>query len=224
MFCDASGNPQYPGKMVKELVFSPLIDNALPSWLAAVGSNSILTFGTADSSQGYVRSQTQSATPAIGDQAGFKTSFNIATAQFDEISFIAYGVLTDTTANAHELSLSFNDGSHGCYWKNTVDLVASPNTNKNYTRVYPASEVESQWKLLGSEGTKRKDLGITYRRKTQEVFFTAGDPYEGAGMIAYNRGNFVDFTGQPMQLVLTTVTAAQRWVQVQKIKARFVTF
>lgn len=223
MFFDAANRPLYPGKVVKELVFDPINDAALPSWLTPIGVSPVQTFGTAAASQGYARSQTKSSSPAIGDQCGFQTAFNVQTTAFEEISFIAYGVLTDSVAWDCELKLGFDNGTNGAYWKNTIDTVG--NTNKSYTRVYPSTDVESPWTLMrGGESSKRKDMAITYRRKTKEVFFTAGDPYEGGGVIAYNKGSFVDFTGQPFKLSLTTIAAAQRWLQVEKLKARFVSF
>lgn len=220
MFCDASGRPWYPGRVVKEFDWVISNDTALPAWLVAHGTSPVLTYTSPATGRGVVRCQTKVATPTSGDAAGVQTAFNIDTAQFTEIALICYGVLTDgnTGGTDHSINIQANNGStQGFFLENDSGAAGAPSY-----RVYSQVRQSFTWDLSASSAQKRKDIGIVIRPNTREFFVCSGDPAEGAGVVAYNVNSWTNVSGQPFAARIITRAAAQRWIEFQRIKLRLV--
>ncbi len=219
MFCDASGRPWHPGRIVKEFDWSVSNDAALPSWLVSSGTSAVLTYTSPASARGTLQCQTKVSTPTSGDAAGVATAFNIDTAKFAEIAFVCYGVVTDGSTNGtdHNFNMQMNDGTGGFYVQNNHADSGVPTY-----RVYSPVAVNFDWDISKASAQKNKDIGVVIRPRTKEFFVCAGDPAEGAGVVAYNVGNWTDLTGQPLIARVITRSAAQRYVRFQRIKLRLV--
>lgn len=221
MFYKNAGRPLYPGKSFQEFTFTPADSSALPTWLTAMGTSPILTFGTMGNG-GDLTMQTKVATPTSGDAAGIQTT-SIDPTRYTEIGFFIYGTSNDSAALTDAtVNLGFNNGTtEGLYYQHE-------NTNQDTRmRVYPAAATIVRWNLNKDtatggviEASRRKDLGFVIRNNG-DIFMTAGDPYEGAGVIRYAAGVYPT-TSQPITFQIITRTAAQRLIRVNKVKLRLV--
>lgn len=221
MFFDTAGNPLFQAKVNKVFDWNVGVDSTLPSWLVNADASQVNTFvGIPTSSGGAFQAKTKVATPTSGDIAGVKTAFNIDFTKFIEISFIAYDcwVPDSTSATDHTLNVQCGDGAtSGFYFQNN----SSGYTN---TRLYPnAVEPTLQWDLeMNGNYAKKKDIGFVFRPATKEFFVTMGDPYEGAGVIWYDKGKWVNPTSQPFMLRTITRVAAQKTLEFSRLKMRIV--
>lgn len=219
MFCDAAGKPWFPGKVVKTFDWNIANDSALPAWLVAQGTSPVLTYTSPASSMGKLRCTTKVAAPTSGDIAGVETAFTLDSAKFSEIAFICYGVVTDgaTTGIDHNFNMQMNNGSAGFYLQNSHTNAGLP-----ALRVYTPAAQDITWDISKADAQKRKDIGVVIRPRTRELFVCSGDPAEGAGVVAYNVGNWVDLTGQTLSARIITRSAAQRYFEFSRIKLRLV--
>lgn len=221
MFFDANGRQTYPGKVVKTLDWNIANDSALPSWLSAYGTSPVLTFSGLGSSNGRLRCTTKVSSPSIGDAAGIQTAFNLDFSQFEEVSFIAYSIVNDGAINECSVAMESSDSTSG------ISLFSSDSgAGQAVLRVKPSIISYPSWQFVAeSNAARRKDVGITVRPRTKEVFITTGDPYEGAGVIAYDKGNFVAPAANTKPFQLATFVkqvAAQRYIEFAKVKFRTV--
>lgn len=222
MFFDAAGKPLYPGKVVKTFDWLVGMDSALPNWLATLGTTPVSTFvGPATSKGGVLRMTTKAATPASGDIAGLQTAFNIDYSLYEEVSFGLYGVTSPDAASStdHTISIESNNGSTaGFYIQSRFDAA----DGLTGMRVFPGALEYKTWPI-NSVGNyaKRKDLFVTIRPRTKELFFTSGDPYEGAGVILQTN-LLVPPTGQSLKAQIISRTGAQRTMETSRVKLRLV--
>lgn len=221
MFLDTSGRPLYPAKVVKTLDWQVTNDSALPSWLTTVGASPVVSFADPSTSRGVCRVTTKVATPTSGDQAGVQTAFNIDFSKFDEVSFVMYSALVNNAASAtdHSFLIDMHDAGGGIYLISRFDA-----SGATHFRNYPSATVTTlTWELATTNNySKRKDVGVTIRPRTGEVFITAGDPYEGAGVIHYTNTGWVNPAATPFIFHTITRTAAQRTLEFSRIKLRLV--
>lgn len=204
----------------KEFEWAPRVDGeSLPAWLTLRGTSAIQTVQGIDGDRGFARFQTKLATPTAGDSAGVQTAQNIDTAEFEEIALIVYGVATDSnTATDHNLILELSDGAGGAFVFNNAT-----SAGVTQLRVRPGAAQTFTWEFaLNNNGTRRKDIGLIIRPPTREVFVTVGDPAEGAGVVMYDAGTWVDVTANPFFVAVFTQTAAQRYMEFDRIKFRVV--
>ena len=220
MLYDNNGNQLRVGQTVEDFIWNVGGDTALPSWLVAVGT-SILTFTGPSASPGIVTAQTK-ASPAVDDAAGIQTAFSIATPQFSEISFSVMGMTVDAGASAtnHSLQMKLTNGSTtGAQF--TTDNTAAGASKQ---RIFPGAETANAYAIADALNVpKRKSLGMVIRPKTREVFYTTGDPDDGAGVVGYSRNAFVDATG-PFLMQILTKAAAQRSMSIARVHLRLSSF
>lgn len=219
MFFDADGRPAFNGKVVKTLEWDVFTDSALPSWLTALGTSPIATFTSPATSNGRCRMTTKSSTPAINDVAGIVTAFNIDASQFSEIGFYIFSVISDGADNASYLSLNYHNGTNaGADLYSTAGGAGATRLKVNSTAENPPWQIAN-----GAIKSQRKDLGLTIRPADKEVFATAGDPYDGAGVVWHNKGVVTMPTARPFEMKITVAnTAAQRYFEFAKVRLRLV--
>jgi hypothetical protein len=221
MLYDNEGRQLRIGQTVEDFIWNVGGDIMLPSWLVAVGT-SILTFTGPSASPGIVTAQTKLATPAVDDAAGIQTAFSIATPQFSEISFSVTGMTADAGASAtnHSLQMKLTNGSTtGAQF--TTDNAAAGASKQ---RIFPGAETGNAYAIADALNVpKRKSLGMVIRPKTREVFYTTGDPDDGAGVVGYSRNAFVDVTG-PFVMQILTKAAAQRSLSLARVHLRLSSF
>lgn len=232
MFNYADGRRAYPGRTVRELVYDAgMGEAALPAWLTLTGTSPIATFNdlstiTAGLRPGSCRIQTKSATPAINDTAGLKMAMNLAfgstvapnSPNFEEITFGVSGVKTDGSQTDTGLELGLTNGTdRGIYVLNNASGITQ-------VRVYPGAAVAKSYELASSgNNTRQKDLFITIRPRTKEVFVSMGDPYDGGSVWAYDKGTWINFAGFSPYLQVVTRSAAQRYLEFERFLFRVVT-
>lgn len=219
MFFDADGRPAYPGKVVKTLEWDVFADSALPSWLSALGTSPVSTFTGPATSNGRCRMTTKASSPAINDVAGIATAFNIDASQFSEIGFYVFSIISDGADNGSYLSLNYHNGSNaGADFYSTAGGAGASRLKINSTTENPP------WQFVnGGVKSQRKDLGLTIRPAEKEVFVTAGDPYDGAGVVWHNKGVVTMPTARPFEMKITVAnTAAQRYFEFAKVRLRLV--
>ncbi len=220
MFFNSNGTPFYPGQCVKTFDWAVAGDSALPAWLADNGTSPVKTFVSPASTRGVLRCATKVSSPTSGDAAGVQSAWNIDFSQFEQVSFVVYSSrVTDAASTTdHSWSIECNDGSGGFYLQN------QPADGATVLRLYPsAQEPALAWNIaLESNAYTRKTVGVTIRPKTKEFFVTAGDPYEGAGVVFYNKGKWVNPTARAMAHRVVTRTAAQRTLEFSRIKLTLV--
>lgn len=219
MLFDSTGKWIMPAGVVRTFDWSPLVDSeALPSWLTLQGTSPIMTVNGIDGDRGYARFQTKSATPTAGDEAGVRvTAGNIDSAKFREIGFFVYGWACDsnTPTNVNML-LQYGDTSTG------MALNANHSNSLTQFNIRPSVFNALPWELVANNnGTRRKNVGFVVRPATREVFITTGDPAEGAGIIGYHKGSWLN-TVLPLICVVRTQSAAQRYMEFSRIKLRLV--
>jgi len=224
MLYDQAGNYLYPPGSVKEFQWNVLTDGeSIPSWLTQVGTATVAApvINGVDGDRGFARFAIKAA-PAAGNFAGVATAFNIDTADFEEIAFIVYGWASDSNSGTnHNLQIQLSDGSTGCFLQNNQS--ASPTVGATQLRVYTPTAETLTWELVnGNNGTRRKDVGVVIRPRTREVFICCGDPAEGAGVVWYNVGNWLNVTGQPFQLRVFTQDTNVRYMEFNRLKLRLV--
>ena len=243
MFYNKRGFPLYPGKSAKVWDWRVGTDTALPSWLVQTGTSSVLTLNNLGSGTGFntvATCATKTATPTSGDQAGIATNFNIDFAHaLQEVSFICYGFYCNesgSTVSDQAIAITnFDSANAGGLWlQNNAGgaLAAGEFDIHNYadSAVRPIPFAYSLDDLTpGSYASaqknwhKPKDIGVTIRPVTKEVFITAGDPYDGAGVIYYTKGLWTNTTVlKPFQLAITTNTSAIRTLSFSGFRLRTV--
>ena len=219
MFFDADGRPAYNGKVVKTLDWDITNDSALPAWLSTVGTSPVVAFTTPATSNGRCRLTTKISTPAINDVAGIATAFNIDPALFSEIGLYVYSLVSDGADNGSYLSINYHNGTNaGADFYSSAGGAGASAFKVNSTFESP------QWLFVnGTAKSKRKDLGLTIRPADKEVFVTAGDPYDGAGVVWHSKGAVTMPAARPLEMKITVAnTAAQRYFEFAKVRLRLV--
>jgi hypothetical protein len=218
MLYDVSGKALKIGATHCEMVFNAASETVLPAWLTTVGVSPIVTFNGPGVSVGNITVQTKAATPTSGDTAGIATNFNIKTNEFSEIGFFVSGILLDAgaTPTNQALQMYASDLSTNGVFQQSF----SSSAGLAQFRLFPGTSVNTVYQFADAINIqKRKTLGIVIRPKTKEVFLTVGDPDDGAGVVWYSKGDWVD-TVSPFLIQTVTRGAAQRSMAITKIKLR----
>lgn len=218
MLYDANGRYQKIGTTHQELIFNTASETALPAWLTTSGISPIVTFNNPGSGLVGVNLQTKLAAPTSGDIAGIQTAFNIKTSDFSEIGFFVSGITSDSGASAtnQALQMACSDFSTNGILLQSYQAIGG----LSQMRSFPDAVVNGVYQFADSANVgKRKTMGIVIRPYTKDVFFTLGDPDDGAGVVWFMRGRWVD-TISPFVVQCITRTAAQRSMSLTKIKLR----
>jgi len=191
------------------------------SFTIVVPQGVVQTLSGADTSRGIVQAVTSTTS---GHFAGVKTAFNLQSDQFEEIGIFVYSWgSTSNSATLQNMSIQYASGanSQGMFLQNNPGA-ATPGATQ--LRVYTPVAQTMSWELvLNSNGNRRKDVGVIIRPRTREVYVTCGDPAEGAGVVWYDAGNWVDVTNasaEAVQVRIFTQEAATKTMQFSRIKLR----
>jgi hypothetical protein len=231
MFYNKRGFPLYPGKSVKEWDWKVGTDTALPSWLvqptAGNFAGSTLTLNTLATGTGFNTVATVATAATSASQAGIATAQNINWSGLQEVTFGCYSFYCNesgSTVTDQAIAITHFDSAHtaGLWLQNNTGASGNPPYAGEFDiHIYgsPVTAVPFPYSLddintglvAQKNWHKQKDIFITVRPVTKEVFVHAGDPYKGGGCIYYAKGVWTNpVTLQPFQLAITTNSAAVR--------------